>query len=55
MPKGSSTSRHSDLSAVITTEIAHWMTYVSPATVTTYKGVEFVPPDNSVMQLPARA
>ena len=34
--------RHSAVTAVITAVIAHWMTYVFPATVTTYKGAELV-------------
>ena len=47
--------RRSVVSAVITAAIAHWMTYVFPATVTTYRGAELALGDNSVMQRPARA
>ena len=47
--------RRSAATAVITAVIARWTTYASPATVTTYKGAELVPLDNSVMQLLARA
>jgi hypothetical protein len=35
--------RRSVVSAVITAAIAHWMTYVFPATLTTYKGAELAP------------
>ena len=46
--------RRSAATAVVIAVIAHLTTYASPATVTTYKGAELVPLDNSVTQLPTR-
>ena len=40
--------------AVVIAVIARWTACASPATVTTYRGAELVPLDNSITQLLAR-